>query len=113
MSHERLIRELLASGVSLIDNPFRLGSEKWCEFVREARSLYNDGALDELDVDSFELLESYAGEIATYNGEPVVLEVPMANHDRPGWYFVHTFDGKEVRLLEFEASVTDSGTVTE
>ena len=112
MNHEGLIQTLLLGGTSLVDNPYRLGSDKWGEFVREARELYNNGKLDDLDEDSYHLLESDAGELAEFEGEPVLLEVPKENFDRPGWFSIYAFDGEKVQLLEFDAAVTDLEDVT-
>ena len=112
MNHESSIRTMLSNGTSLVDNPYRLGSDKWSEFVREARQLYNDGELDDLDEDSYHLLEGEAGELAQFEGKLVMLEVPIENFDRPGWFSIYAFDGEKVQLLEFEASVTDSENVT-
>lgn len=112
MNHEDLIRTMLGSGTSLVDNPYRLGSDKWGEFVREARALYNDGKIDDLDEDSFHLLESDAGELAELEGKQVMLEVPTENFDRPGWSYVYVFDGTHVQRLDFTGSVTDSNDVT-
>ncbi len=112
MDHEGLIQTLLLGGASLIDNPYRLGSDKWGEFVREARELYNAGELDDLDEDSFHLMESDAGELAEFEGKQVMLEVPMENFDRPGWSYVYVFDGEGVQRLDFTGSVTDVEGVT-
>jgi len=103
-----LIREMLADGTPLIDNPFRLGSEQWGAFVTEAREMYDGGEIDELDDETLHLLESMAGELAEYGGEEVMLEVPQQNHDKPGWFFVYVFDGESILKLEFEGAVTGS-----
>lgn len=107
-----LIREMLANGTSLIDNPYRLGSERWGAFIAEARQMYDDGEITELDDQTIHLLESMSGELAEYNGEEVMLEVPQQNFDRPGWFFVYVFDGEAVLRLEFEGIVTGSEDVT-
>lgn len=99
---------MLAEGKSLIDNPFRLGSEQWGAFVCEARQMYDECELDDLDEDSLHLLESMAGKPAEYNGEEVMLEVPQTNFEKPGWLFVYVFDGEAVQRLEFEGAVTGS-----
>ena len=112
MNHESLIRTMLSNGASLVDNPYRLGSDMWGEFVREARELYNGGKLDDLDEDSYHLLESDAGELAEFEGKLVMLEVPIENFNRTGWFSIYAFNGEKVQLLEFEASVTDSENVT-
>lgn len=112
MNHESSIRALLLNDTSLVDNPYRLGSDMWGEFVRAARQLYNDGKLNSLDEDSYHLLEGDAGEFAEFEGKQVMLEVPTENFDKPGWFTIHAFDGEKVQRLEFEASVTNSEDVT-
>jgi hypothetical protein len=112
MNHEGLIRTLLLGGDSLIDNPYRLGSDKWGEFVREARELYEAGELNDLDEDSYHLLESDAGELAEFEGQQVMLEVPTANFDKSGWAYVYVFDGEKIQRLDFQASVTNGEDVT-
>lgn len=112
MNHEGLIQTMLLEGNSLVDNPYRLGSDKWGEFVREARELYEAGELDDLDEDSFHLLESDAGELMEFEGKQVMLEVPAENFDRSGWSYVYVFDGTHVQRLDFSGSVTDSNDVT-
>ena len=112
MIHENLIRTLLFNETSLVDNPYRLGSDKWGEFVRQARQLYNGGALDDLDEDSYHLLEGDSGELADFEGKQVMLEVPTENFDKPGWFSVYVFDGGKVQHLEFEGDVTSLNNVT-
>ena len=112
MNHESSIRTMLSNGTSLVDNPYRLGSDMWGEFVRTARQLYNDGDLNDLDEDSYHLLEGDAGELDEFEGKQVMLEVPTENFDKPGWFSVYAFDGEKVQRLEFEGDVTDFGDVT-
>lgn len=106
MSHEGLIHTMLLGGCSLVDNPYRLGSDAWGEFVREARALYRIGELDDIDEDTYALLESDAGELMHYEGKPVMLEVPIQDFDRPGWFAIYAFDGANVQRIEFEQDVT-------
>lgn len=112
MKHRETIQALLSSGQALIDNPYRLGSEKWGELVREAREMYNTGIIDDLDEDSLHLLEGMSGELREYNGEVVMLEVPMQSFEKPEWFYVYVFDGETTQKLEFQGSVTGSEDIT-
>ena len=59
---------------SLIENNiFRVGSEKYFEYFREAREKYYAGEL-ELDQADIDIMESDLGEFARVNGENVALD---------------------------------------
>lgn len=65
----------LDNGISLDNNVYRPGSEKYFNLFKEARNLYRLG-LYEAKPEELELLESDLGEFAVYNGELVPLDFP-------------------------------------
>lgn len=59
---------------SLIENNiYRVGSEKYYEYFREAREKYYNGEL-ELDVADIDIMESDLGEFGEWGGDPVPLD---------------------------------------
>ena len=59
---------------SLIENNiFRVGSEKYFEYFREAREQYHAGNL-EVDAADLDIIESNLGEFAQWRGEHVALD---------------------------------------
>ena len=66
----------LDNKISLTENVFRYGSEKYFEVIKEARELYKLGyEFDEFDTD---LLESDLGVIVkTKNGKEIPLDMPF------------------------------------
>lgn len=76
-SHKTLILKLLSDEVSILNNPYRYGSQKYGEVLREARAMYLDGEIHELDIDTLYTLESEAGELAMFEGAEVMLEIPQ------------------------------------
>lgn len=59
---------------SLIENNiYRVGSEKYFEYFREAREKYYNGEL-ELDVADIDIMESDLGEFGEWGGDPVPLD---------------------------------------
>ena len=55
------------------DNWYRVGSEKYYEYFREARDKYYDGKL-EVSGNDLEIIESNLGEFAEFNEENVALD---------------------------------------
>ena len=84
----------------LSDPLFRHGTRMWGVVLREARALYQQGLIDDLDEDDFYLLESDAGELAWVGSKEVMLDTPEINWDRPGWLYVYSrdTDGVVVRV---------------
>lgn len=88
------------NNIPLHQNVFRYGSKAWADLLCEARRLYNEGLITELDEEDFLLLESDAGERAKYAGKEVLLDTPEPNWDVPGEsiVFVRTEDGSIERV---------------
>jgi len=64
--------------VPLNESVFRVGSDKYFEFFRSARTLVKEGQLTIDDpVDSFIINETELGEIVEHEGEHVPLDCPM------------------------------------
>ena len=90
---------------SLIENNiYRVGSEKYYEYFREAREKYYNGEL-ELDVADIDIMESDLGEFGEWGGDPVppdcILEddkqdAPLNKPRRggPKKYYVYVRDPK-------------------
>ena len=75
---------LLSEGLSyhinnqkpLIENVYRIYSEKFFNLFNESRRLYNEGVLL-LDGDDLELIKTNIGETGIYEGEEVFLDIPF------------------------------------
>lgn len=61
-------------------NPYRVGSEKYFEYFREARENYYSGNLS-LDPHEVDIMESNLGEFAEYNGDHVPLDCILEEED--------------------------------
>ncbi len=70
------LRYHLENSISLHDNIYRPGSERFFSLVCEARKWYNAGYLSLLEED-VELINSDLGEWALYEGEEVALDFPI------------------------------------
>lgn len=97
------------SGQSLLNNVFRYGSEAWGALIREARAEYNRGEYTELFDDDLETLESNVAELADFNGEQVMLEVPTFDWNRDVWVIYvldeHRNEVKSVNLPRYTLPV--------
>lgn len=83
---KQIISEAIAHSITgnrtLADCPFRMGSESYMEYYREARRLYREGKLPHLDWESRELLETNIGETVKLKGLGVVpLDMPIMEAD--------------------------------
>ena len=97
--------------LTLSENIFRYGSKAWGAVIREARALYNNGELDDLDFDDYKLLESDMAEIATFQGKEVLLDTPETNWDKEGWTYVYVREGNVVKRVDMDL-VTEEAFVT-
>lgn len=98
-----VLDEHLASGEPLVQNIFRYGSEAWCDLLCLARELYRAGELSEVSEEDYVMLESGAGERASYNGVQVLLDVPEVNYEGSTRYLVSTKVDGIVTKLEFDS----------
>lgn len=95
---------LLSEGLSyhinnqkpLIENVYRIYSEKFFNLFNESRRLYNEGVLL-LDGDDLELIKTNIGETGIYEGEEVFLDIPFILDEEE--YLVEAkHRGKNVKL---------------
>lgn len=63
------------------NNPYRVGSEKYFEYFREARDNYYRGKL-EIQPHEVDIMESNLGEFAEFNGENVALDCIFEEADK-------------------------------
>lgn len=84
---------------SLLNNVFRYGSSAWGALIREARSEYNAGRLTELYDDDLVTLESDIAEIAVYEDQEVLLEVPVYEFDKNIWVIFVRISNKITRVV--------------
>lgn len=95
---------LLSEGLSyhinnqkpLIENVYRIYSEKFFNLFNESRRLYNEGFLL-LDGDDLEIIKTNIGETGIYEGEEVYLDIPFILDEEE--YLVEAkHRGKNVKL---------------
>jgi hypothetical protein len=67
--------------VSLYENIYRVGSNKYFELYREAKELYSQGLLENIDPFEKELLETDIGEFSVYENRNVPLDCPMIEEE--------------------------------
>ena len=95
------------------NNPYRVGSEKYFEYFREARENYYEGSLP-LDPHEVDIMESDLGEFAIYEGQHVPLDCILeAEYDGedvelnepkrggPKKFYVYVKDGDKVKKVTF------------
>lgn len=76
------ISQSITGNRTLADCPFRMGSDAYMEYFREARRLYREGVLTDLDWESTELLETNIGETVNLKGiGEVPLDMPIMEAD--------------------------------
>lgn len=68
------------NNISLSENVYRYGSEKFFETINEARELYTEGKIELNEIDQ-ELIRTNIGEFAQYNNETVPLDLPLYEED--------------------------------
>lgn len=73
------------NNISLVENIYRPGSEMFFEMLFEAKRLYAEGAYTPKDEYEQDLLESDIGEIAEYEGQPVLLDFPFEEDLEECW----------------------------
>ena len=64
------------------ENPYRVGSEKYFEYWRQAREEYLAGEL-EIDPHEVDIMESNLGEFAEFNGQHVALDCIFEEEKQP------------------------------
>jgi hypothetical protein len=87
-SINEVVKYHLQNKISLVENIFRPGSEKFFDTINEAKRLAKFGHYEPQDELEEELLNSDIGEIAEYEGNLVVLDFPIDEEkeaDDPCW----------------------------
>ena len=93
------------------NNIYRVGSEKYFEYFREAREEYYAGNL-EVEPHEMDIIEGNLGEFATFKGENVALDCifeeeeknPPLNKPKVGGakkYYVYVKDGDKVKKVSW------------
>lgn len=67
----------LDNNISITENVFRPGSDMFFQLISETKRLYTEGKYTPVDEYEQDLLKSDIGEIAEYEGQPVVLDFPI------------------------------------
>ena len=63
--------------IPFTENIFRMGSKSFFEFFIEAKRMYNENELKNLNESDLEILETDIGEFDLYEGEEVPLDFPL------------------------------------
>ena len=74
---EEAVQYHLDKNISITENVFRPGSDMFFKLIGEAKRLYAEGKYTPVDEYEQDLLKSDIGEIAEYEGQPVVLDFPI------------------------------------
>jgi hypothetical protein len=93
----------IQEGQMLIHNIYRPLSSNYFALFREARELYNIGALSVVE-DDVELLESNIGEYGMYNGIRVPLDYPISLDE-----LIDLYESQEIDEAEFKGKKVSIG----
>ena len=74
------LRFHIHNDISIVDNIYRRGTDKYFSLINETRDLWKAGKLNLVQED-IDLLETDLGEFATFGGERVPLDFPMMIDD--------------------------------
>lgn len=77
VSVEEAVKYHLENNISLTENVFRPGSEKFFEVINEAKKLFKEGKYEPKDEYEEDLLNSDVGQYAAYEGTMVPLDFPF------------------------------------
>lgn len=87
--------------ILISSNIFRYGSKSWSELICEARKLYEDGDVIEVDENEYDMINSNIGIIRIFEGREIMLDTP-----EPVWdtdlYEVYVQNENEILRIEFE-----------
>jgi hypothetical protein len=97
------LRHHIQEGQMLIHNIYRPLSSNYFALFREARELYNIGALSVVEDDA-ELLESNIGEYGMYNGIKVPLDYPISLDE-----LIDLYESQEIDEAEFKGKKVSIG----
>lgn len=75
------IRFHLENDIPFLENIFRMGSKGFFEFFIEAKSLYSDGKLNQLNESDIEILNTDIGDFGIFDDVEVPLDLPMCEEE--------------------------------
>lgn len=75
------IRFHLENDIPFLENIFRMGSKGFFEFFIEAKSLYSEGKLNQLNESDIEILNTDIGDFGIFDDLEVPLDLPMCEED--------------------------------
>jgi hypothetical protein len=75
------IRFHLENDIPFLENIFRMGSKGFFEFFIEAKSLYSEGKLNQLNESDIEILNTDIGDFGMFADLEVPLDLPMCEED--------------------------------
>ena len=98
------------NNIPFAENIYRVHSEEFYRLFREARELYNEGLLTELDSWDKQLLESDIGEFGIFEGQQVPLDIPIEEEEKnpplnkpkrggPKKFYVFVKDGDKIKKV--------------
>ena len=101
----------IENNIPFAENIYRVHSEEFYKLFREARELYSEGLLTELNSWDKTLLETDIGEFAEYDGMKVPLDCPIQEEDKktpplnkpkrggPKKFYVFVKDGDKIKKV--------------
>lgn len=75
------IRFHLENDIPFLENIFRMGSKGFFEFFIEAKSLYSEGKLNQLNESDIEILNTDIGDFGIFDDVEVPLDLPMCEEE--------------------------------
>jgi len=79
------------NNLSILESVFRIESESWISMIQEVRSLYDKHLIELNEVDTWLINETSAGQIAIFENETLLLDVPFLINEAE-------YQGKDVKL---------------
>ena len=101
----------IENNIPFAENIYRVHSEEFYKLFREARELYNEGLLTELNSWDKTLLETDIGEFGDYEDQRVPLDCPIQEEDKkdpplnkpkrggPKKFYVFVKDGDKIKKV--------------
>ena len=101
----------IENNIPFAENIYRVHSEEFYKLFREARELYSEGLLTELNSWDKTLLETDIGEFAEYDGMKVPLDCPIQEEEKktpplnkpkrggPKKFYVFVKDGDKIKKV--------------
>ena len=99
------------NNIPFAENIYRIHSEEFYRLFREARELFKEGLLTELNDWDKQLLESDIGEFGIFEGQKVPLDMPIEEEEKktpplnkpkrggPKKFYVYVKDGDKIKKV--------------